>query len=202
MGAADAAGKAAVLALAAAGADVFVTGVSTEAEEALAVRRTSRAVVALGRQSRDSMIDLAIGTHVQVGVRQLAKEFGPPDICVVAADYFLAKDADRTTDVDWARVHNLCVASIFYAFRAVAREMASVEREGHAVRGHLIALIGTKPEGGAIYRASKGAAAALVAELAADWQYNGIFVNAVKFDDDGDEATYRWVGEAVVSLCQ
>ena len=146
------------------------------------------------------MIDLGIGTHVQVGVRQLAKEFGPPDTASSRPTF--SRQGRRTDDgrrlgaspQPEPREHLLCVSG------RGARD-GGVEPREDGKRGQLVALLGTKPDGGAVYRASKAAAAALVEELAADWQRDGIAVSGVKFLDDGDEGTYRWVGDAVLSLC-
>jgi NAD(P)-dependent dehydrogenase (short-subunit alcohol dehydrogenase family) len=179
MGAAGALGGAIALALARAGADVVATTATSEAEEALAVRRTARAVAALGRKSHELMTDMSIGTNVQIAVRQISKDFGAPAICVAAPDFFFARPTDRTSDADWARVVGFNLGGVFFAFRAVAREMMSRPPSEIGIRGHLIAVAGISESGGSAYVSAKQAVPHLVEALAAEWAPNGIRISCI-----------------------
>jgi 2-deoxy-D-gluconate 3-dehydrogenase len=174
MGAAGAFGGAIALALAQAGADVIATTATNDGEEALTVRRTARAVAGLGRKSHELMVDMSIGTNVLIAVRQLTKDFGPPAVCVAAPDFFFARPAERTSDSDWARVIGVNLSGVFFAFRAVAREMMSRPTSENGIRGRLIAVAGISEGGGIAYVTAKQALPHLVAALGAEWGQSGI----------------------------
>ena len=107
--------------LATAGADVALTTSTNDAEGAFALRRVSRAVRNLGRQSMNESVDMSIGTGVQIAMRQVAKELGGIDILVVACDLRIDKVSEKLTDADWSRVLNTNLSAVFYACRAAFR---------------------------------------------------------------------------------
>ncbi len=184
MGAGWSVGRAIALAFAEAGADVVVTSATNNPEEALAVRGTARSIAAMGRKSQDMMVDMSIGTNVQVAVRQVAKELGAIDVCVAAPDLFLGKPADKISDAEWAKVLNINLSGVFYAFRGAAREMLSRELpEGRENRGRLIAVASALGERGlansAAYCAAKAGVQNLVRALAQEWGARGITVNCI-----------------------
>jgi len=80
-------GKGIALAFAEAGADVAVTTATADAEEALAVRKVAREIDGMGRRTMDQMVDMGIGTNVQVAVRQVAKEMGILTVAVVTRPF-------------------------------------------------------------------------------------------------------------------
>src|SRR5688572_27147996 len=127
MGAGWSVGKAIALAFAEAGADVAVTTATNDPEEALSVKKAAKEIGGLGRKSMAEMVDMSLGTGVQVAVRQIAKEMGAIDILVAAPDLYLGKPAEKISDSEWARVINLNLGGVFYACRGVGREMLSRE---------------------------------------------------------------------------
>src|SRR3990170_2053506 len=128
VGAGAGAGRAIALALAEAGADVAVSSATQNAAEVLAVKRLAQRIgVEDVRRSLAQAVDATLGTGVQVMVRQVAKEMGRIDILVAAPDAYLGKPADKTTDPEWTRVLNLNLSAVFFACRAVGREMLKQE---------------------------------------------------------------------------
>ncbi len=178
-------GRGIALAFAEAGADVAVTSATSDAEEALAVRRLSKEITAMGRRSLDLMVDMSIGTNVQVGARQVIKDFGDIDVLVAAPDLYLGKPADKTSDADWARVVNLNLGGVFYACRAIGKEMLSrdlpPERERN--RGRIIAVASALGDRGlansAAYCAAKAGVQNLVRALSTEWAASQITVNCI-----------------------
>jgi glucose 1-dehydrogenase len=185
MGAGWSVGRAIALAFGEAGADVVVTSATAGADEALAVRRLAREIAAMGRRSLDIMVDMSIGTNVQVAVRQITKDFGDIDVLVAAPDAYLGKPADKTSDAEWAKVLNLNLSGVFFACRGVGREMLSRElppgRERN--RGRIIAVASALGERGlansAAYCAAKAGVQNLVRALAQEWAPHAITVNCI-----------------------
>jgi len=194
-GAASPFGREIALTFARAGLDVVLTTAGPDPEEALAVRGAARAVTATGVTARELMLDLAIGANVQVAVRQLARDLGPPSVCAVAADAPFPRPADRTGDADWARVLGLNLSAVFFAFRAVAREMARRE-PADGRRGTLIAVSGGRRDGGAAYTAATAAVPHLSQALAEEWLEQGITVYCIVPKWDGPEPRADQIAEA------
>lgn len=176
IGAGTPAGRAAAVALAAAGADVAVAAGSVEGEEVMAVRRARRAIEALGRRTAEYAFDLSLGANVRVSTRQVAKELGGLDILVNAADAYLRRGAESTSDSDWSRVLNLNLSGVFYATRSALKEM-----EGHG--GRIITITSVLGERGAAesaaYCAARHGVVGLTRALAAEYAGRGVTVNAI-----------------------
>ena len=78
VGFANPAGHAISLALAEAGADVAVASATLDGDEVMAAKRAAKEIAAAGRESYSQGWDVTLPTNVQVGLKQLIKEFGPP----------------------------------------------------------------------------------------------------------------------------
>lgn len=175
MGIAADAAEPIALALAEAGADVALTTATNDAEEAFSLRRISRAVRALGRQSMNESVDMSIGTGVQIAMRQVAKELGAIDILVVGPNLSVDKPTERLTDGDWSRLINGNLSAVFYACRSAYREM-------QAGGGNIVVLAPGDAEGGAGHTAAWAGVEALVNGLAQEWAESGIKVQLVNID--------------------
>ena len=168
VGFATPAGRAIALALAEAGADVAAASATMDGNEVMAAKRASRDVAKLGRASFSQGWDVTLPTNVQVGMRQLVKEFGVPDVLVCNADAPLAKPLTKTGDAEFARVQAVNLHGAFHAARSWAREL------GEGASGRLIFVTSLLGERGlrhmSAYAAAKsgvlGLAAALSQELA------------------------------------
>ncbi len=123
VGAASGVGRAIALALSEAGADVTATSATPSASEALAVKRLAQQIATTGPRREPHSLDASLGTAVQVMVRQVVKDVGGIDILVTAPDLFLGKPAEKTSDLEWSRIVNANLSSVFFACRAAGREM-------------------------------------------------------------------------------
>ena len=156
-----------------------------DGDEVMAVRRLSREITAMGRRSMELGVDMTIGTNVQVGMRQIAKEFGDIDVLVTAPDLALHKPADKITDSEWAKVMNINLSGVFYACRGAGKEMLARElppgREKN--RGRIICIASALGERGlansAAYCAAKAGVHNLVRALAQEWGPQAITVNCI-----------------------
>ncbi len=200
LGAGTAAGRAAAVALAQAGADVAVAAGSLDGDEVMAVRRVRRAVEAAGRRSAEYAFDLTLGQNVRVSTRQVAKEMGGLDLLVYAADAELRRPAEKTSDAEWTRVLNVNLSGAFYACRAALGEMA--ERGGS-----IVLLTSALAERGAAesaaYCAAKAGIVGLVRALAIETADRRIAVNAIALSGPqggANEAELAALGPATVQL--
>jgi NAD(P)-dependent dehydrogenase (short-subunit alcohol dehydrogenase family) len=187
LGANDPTAAAIALALAKAGADVAVTSTTGDPEEAFALRPLRRAIEAEGRQAIADIADLGNGSSVQIAVRQIAKQLGRIDICVIASSEALDKPSERITDAEWSRAIGLNLGAYFYACRAIAREFATNEPiEG--IKGRIIALLpALEPTASPIRHAAHAATEALIAALAQEWREASIVLKTIALDPNTTE---------------
>src|SRR5262245_45840247 len=86
IGTANTLGAEIAVALAEAGADVAIASATLDGDEVMAAKRAAKAVEGLGRKSLSHGWDVTLPTNVQVGLRQVIREFGQPTILVFNAD--------------------------------------------------------------------------------------------------------------------
>ena len=193
MGATSPLPAAIAVAFAEAGADVAVTSTTPDAEEAFELRRLRRRVTDLGRRGLAESVDLGIGTNVQIAVRQASKELGGIDVLVLAPDLRLTRPAERLSDAEWSRVLGYNLSGVFYACRAVAREMLNRDAGEGITRGHILVLLPSievlTAEDDAAYAAAKAGALGLVRALRREWAGRGIVVRAVTLPSEPDNDT-------------
>lgn len=127
VGFANPSGHAIAVALAHAGADVAVASATMDGDEVMAAKRAGKAIADVGRKSISQGWDVTLPTNVQVGMRQVVKEFGAPSILVFNADLPLAKPITVTTDAEFARVQQVNQNGAFYAARSFLRELPEGE---------------------------------------------------------------------------
>ena len=177
MGAASSVGRAIALALSEAGADVTVASATADADEALAIKRLAGQIAATGPRREPQALDASLGTAVQVMVRQVVKDVGGLDILVTAPDLFLGKEMEKTSDAEWGRVISVNLSSVFYACRAVGRELV---KQGS---GRIINVASAMGERGlansAAYCAAKAGVMNLTRALAQEWGPHGVTVNCI-----------------------
>jgi 3-oxoacyl-[acyl-carrier protein] reductase len=171
------------LELARLGADVALTTATNDADEAFALRRISRGVVALGRRSMNESVDMSIGTAVQIAMRQVSKEMGGLDIVVVGPDLRIDKPAERFTDADWSRVLNTNLSAVFYACRSAYREL-------QANGGSIVILrpiFNENREGfGAAYMAVREGVRGLFLGLRAEWRETNVRTQLVRCETEAE----------------
>ena len=165
-GASSGLGAASAAALAAAGADVVVSGRDAERTRAVADRIGGAAEVA----------DL-LEPGAAEGLASRVLDGGPVDVLVNAAGIFERDTGEQTTQESWDRVLFLNTTVTFVLCQAIGRQM--IERGG----GKIVNFASTDgmvgvPEQSA-YCASKGAVVQLTRTLGAEWIKHGVNVNAV-----------------------
>jgi len=171
------AARAVALAYAEAGADVAVASATLDGDEVMEAKRIAREVGKLGRQTFSQGWDVSLPTNVQVGLKQLIKEFGPPNILVYNADAMLSKPIEKTTDAEFAHVQQVNQNGAFYSARSFLKELP----EG--TRGRLIFLNSILGERGvdnlAAYAMAKAGVNGLVAALSQELGGRDITVNSI-----------------------
>jgi len=193
IGAGTPAGRVAALALARAGADVACASASIDGDEVMAGRRTRRTIEAMGRRTAEYAFDLTLGANVRVSTRQVAREMGRLDILVNAADSYLRKSAEQTTDAEWSKVLSVNLGGVFFACRAALKEMAESG-------GRIITICSVLAEHGAeqsaAYCAAQHGIAGLTRALAAEYADRGIRINALALDRQQPAAASATVSAA------
>ena len=127
VGCSNPSGRAIALALAEAGADVAVASASLDGDEVMEAKRVAKAVEGLGRKSISQGWDVTLPTNIQVGLKQIGKDFGKPTILVYNADATLAKPIEKTTDSDFARIQAVNQSGAYYSARSFLKEFPEGE---------------------------------------------------------------------------
>ncbi|HML97011.1 MAG TPA: SDR family oxidoreductase [Tepidiformaceae bacterium] len=127
VGFANPAGRAIALGLAEAGADVAAASSTLDGDEVMEAKRVAKAVAGMGRRSLAQGWDVTLPKNVQVGLKQVIKEFGSPTILVYNADAPLGKPIEKVTDAEFARVQAVNQSGAFYAARSFVREFPAGE---------------------------------------------------------------------------
>lgn len=178
VGFANPAGEAIALALAEAGADVAAASATLDGEEVMAAKRVARKVAGMGRASISQGWDVTLPTNVQVGMRQIVKDFGTPSILVFNADAGQWKPATKVTDGEFAAVQNVNQSGAYFAARSFLRERKDTE-----VPGRLIFITSILAERGVgwntVYATAKSGVQGLVAGLSQEFGQQNVTVNAI-----------------------
>jgi 3-oxoacyl-[acyl-carrier protein] reductase len=176
IGAGTQVGRSIALALAGAGADVAVASATLDGNEVMAVRRTRRAIEALGRRSAEYAMDTVLGQNVQVSTRQVTREMGGLDLLINAQVVFLSRPAEKTSDSEWTRTLALGLSAVFYACRAAIREFG--ERGGSII--NVVSPLGERGiANAAASTAAQHGVVGLTRALAAECADRRIRVNAI-----------------------
>lgn len=177
VGLGNGAGRAIALGLAEAGADVAVASATLDGDEIMEAKRISKAVAKLGRATFSQGWDVTLPGNVQVGLKQLIKEFGHPTTLVFNADAALAKPIEKVADADFGRTHQVNLGGAFYASRSFAKELP----EGEAGRIiYVSSLFGERGiEGISAYAAAKAGLQGLMASLSQELGRRGVTVNCI-----------------------
>lgn len=117
------AGRALSLALAEAGAHVAVASATLDGDEIMAAKRVSKEIAKLGRETFSQGWDVTLPTNVQVGMKQLGKEFGHVSVLIYNADYALNRPIEKTSDAEFARIQQVNLNGAYYSARTFVREL-------------------------------------------------------------------------------
>ncbi len=171
------AGRAIAEALAEAGADVATASATMDGDEVMEAKRASKAVTNLGRKSMAQGWDVTLPTNVQVGLKQIVKDFGKPSILVYNADAPLAKPIEKVTDAEFARVQAVNQSGAFYSARSFLRELP----EGETGRLIWISSIFAERgiEGLSAYTTAKAGMVGLSTSLSQECAARGVTSNCI-----------------------
>jgi len=167
-------GRAIAIGLAAAGADVAVTDLTSAMGECDSV---AQEVEALGRRALALPLDVRDRESAAAAVDAIVKAWGGLDIWVNNAGIIIRKPALELAEEDWDAVVNVDLKGVFLGAQAAARAM--VERGGGKIINiaSINGMIGSRTR--AAYCASKAGAINLTRTLALEWATHKINVNAV-----------------------
>ena len=165
-------GRAAAVALAAAGADVVGVSASLEPESEVAAE-----VEALGRDFRAYRCDFADRDAVYELVASVRRDVGAVDILVNNAGTIARAPAAEHSDEMWERVLEVNLTAPFVLSRELGQDMVARGRGKIVFVASLLSFQGGITVPG--YTASKSAIAGLTKALANEWAGSGVNVNAV-----------------------
>jgi NAD(P)-dependent dehydrogenase (short-subunit alcohol dehydrogenase family) len=172
-GAGQGIGKAAALALAAAGADTVVTDINQAS-----VQETAAAIAATGRRTLAIRADVGNLAEIDRMVTEAVARFGKIDALVNNAGVTRRAYIMDLTEDDWDRIFRVNAKGVFFCLQRVAREMIP-RRSGRIINIASIAGKGFPGTSNAIYAASKGAVISLTKTAAQQLGRHNINVNAV-----------------------
>jgi NAD(P)-dependent dehydrogenase (short-subunit alcohol dehydrogenase family) len=159
-------------ALAAAGADLVLTGRRLEA-----LREFQREIEALGRRTLALELDVREQESIRRMAAQAAAHFGRIDILVNNAGCNVRKPALEVTWDDWNLILDTNLRGTFFVSQAVAPHMIAQKRGRIINIGSVTAVAGYAGLGP--YGASRGGVKQLTMSLADDWGVHGVTVNCL-----------------------
>lgn len=169
-GAGQGIGAACAQALAAAGADVFCTGLDLDK-----VSRVAARIRDAGHAAKGLRLDVTDSSDLEA----LARELPPLDVLVCNAGIVTSSNAEHLSDEDWDRVIDVNLSGVFRTCRAFAKPMIERGRGAIVNIGSMSAQIVNTPQHQCHYNASKAGVHHLTKSLAVEWARHGIRVNAV-----------------------
>jgi len=168
-------GRAFAETLAAAGADVAITGRSADRNAAAA----TEIAAATGRRVLAVDADVSDRASVDGMVARILDEYGRIDVLVNNAGICYHRPALEVPDEEWRSVFDVNVYGLWLASTAVARHMTGAGGGAIVNVGSISALIVNRPQWQPAYNASKAAVHQLTKSLAAEWAPANIRVNAL-----------------------
>jgi NAD(P)-dependent dehydrogenase (short-subunit alcohol dehydrogenase family) len=189
-GAARGLGRAAALALAAAGADVALglRDVATGGE-------LVEAIQALGRQALPLQMDVTRREEVARAVATATQRFGRIDVLVNNAGIGPPNPAERVTEADFDATIAVNLKGTFFVSQEVGRGMIAGGRGGRIINLSSQAGFVALPTE-SVYCMTKAAIAHLTKCLAVEWAAHGITVNAVAPTFIRTPGTAKWLEDA------
>ncbi len=177
IGCSNPAGRGIALGLAEAGADVAIASATMDGDEVMEAKRIAKAVEGLGRKALSHGWDVTLPTNVQVGLKQIIKDFGKPTILVYNADVPLAKPIEKISDSEFGRVQAVNQSGAFYTARSFLKEFPEGET------GRLLFITSIFGERGvenlSAYTVAKAGVIGLSAALSQEVAARGITSNCI-----------------------
>ena len=161
------------MALAKAGADVFI-GSRNEKEITETAEKISNST---GRKVIGCVLDVTKSSSVEAFVSRAVKEFGKIDILVNNAGTNIRSPIAQITDQDWNTIQQVNVTGVFYCSRAVSKHMVEAGYGRIINVGSALSLVGMSHR--LSYTASKGAVVQMTRTLAVELAQRGVTVNCI-----------------------
>ena len=168
-------GHAVALALAHAGADVFVSDVDAEG-----AAETAREVVGIGRRAVAARADLGQPDDVLAMMAAVDREFGRVDILVNNVGIGHRSRPEALSLDDWRKVVGVNLDGTFLVTRETGRRMIARGAGGSIVSISSIAGSSALGRGNFVYSVTKAGIIQLTRELAVEWAPHRIRVNAIQ----------------------
>lgn len=179
-------GLAIAAALAEAGADVAVAGLTHDDLEMAQVNSAANLVWSLGRRNLVLPMDATDPASVEACVQQVDDAWGRIDILVNAQDLLFAMPFDETGRDEWDAVIAANLTSVALTCQAVGRVML---RQGYGRVINLTSMLGERGIANlAAYAAANGGVLALTRALSQEWATRGLTVNAIQIGHYEDQA--------------
>ena len=167
-------GKAAVLALASAGATVAVVNTPDKSND---IEATCAEIIGNGGRARGYELDVTNTLDIQIFFDRVISELGGLHILVNNAGVRSSVPTLDITEGDWDSVLNVNLKGLFFCCQSAIRHMSAT---GY---GRIINIASqlavTASPGRAPYIASKGGVVSLTKSLALEWINQGVTINAV-----------------------
>ena len=168
-------GHAAALALADAGADLFVCDIDVPG-----VEQTAREIAALGRCCAWAACDFADPRSILAMIGEFDRAFSQIDILVNNVGIgHRARPEDLSLE-GWQEVVNVNLNGTFLCTREVGRRMIACGQGGSIVNIASIAGSSALGRGNFVYSVTKGGIIQFTRELALEWSSHNIRVNAIQ----------------------
>lgn len=179
-------GRAVANALAEAGADVALAGLTDQPAEIVQVNSAANQVWSHNRRNLPLAMDARDPLQVEAAVQRIDDEWGQIDVLVNAQDLVFAKPFDETSIEEWDATLAANLSSVMLSCQAAGRVMM---RQGG---GRVINVISVAAERGvanmAAYAAAKGGVGAMSRALSQEWSRSGIAVNCIQIGFYADQA--------------
>lgn len=179
-------GRAIANALAEAGADVAIAGLTDSSQEVVQVNSVANQIWSLNRRNIPIEIDARDPVSVEAAIQRIDDEWDHLDILVNAQDLVFAKPFHETSLEEWGATLAANLSSVALSCQAAGRLMM---RDGF---GRIINIVTVPAERGvsnmAAYAAAKGGAESLSRALSQEWAREGIAVNCIQIGFYEDQA--------------
>ncbi|MEH7380343.1 glucose 1-dehydrogenase [Bacillus sp. JJ1533] len=171
-GASKGIGKGIALSLARAGAKLVLLARSEDE-----LTQTEREIREIGSESLAISIDLTAIPCISGCVETIINHFGKIDILINNAGLLIPKPVLEITEVDWDRVMDINLKSVFFLSKEVGKHMIK-NKSGKIINmSSQMAFVGYFNR--SIYSTSKGGVTQLTKALAIEWSPYNITVNAI-----------------------
>jgi 2-deoxy-D-gluconate 3-dehydrogenase len=165
-------GKAIALAFSKAGADIVIVGRDENRNDAV-----MNEIKGFGGNAVGLSVDLTSVNGINQMINETVERFGKIDIIANNAGVSSTNRALNVTEVEWDKIMDLNVKSLFFCCQAAAKVM---KEQGCGKIINMASVLGAVGDVGVCpYSASKGAIINLTKSLALEWAKYGIQVNAI-----------------------